>query len=95
MNSESPSTIANYALNIKIQGLNKDFYKTYLANINRVTKSDILRVAKRYFNINQGQIVISGKGTELIDKLKNVKFEGKTIPFETYDQFGNKMEISN
>ena len=95
LNSESPSTIANYALNIKTQGLNKDFYKTYLANINRVTKSDILRVAKRYFNINQGQIVISGKGTELIDKLKNVKFEGKTIPFETYDQFGNKMEISN
>ena len=95
LNSESPSTIANYALNIKTQGLNKDFYKTYLANINRVTKSDILRVAKKYFNINQGQIVISGKGTELIDKLKNVKFEGKTIPFETYDQFGNKMEISN
>ena len=54
-----------------------------------------MRVAKKYFNINQGQIVISGKGTELIDKLKNVKFEGKTIPFETYDQFGNKMEISN
>ena len=31
--TESPSTIANYALNIKTQELDKDFYKNYLKNI--------------------------------------------------------------
>ena len=95
LSSESPSTIANYALNIKTQELPKDFYKSYLAMIEKVSKNDILRVAKKYFNIDQGQIIITGKGSELIEKLSKVRFDGKLIPFETYDQYGQKVKISN
>ena len=94
LNSESPSTIANYALNIKTQNLPLDFYKSYLSNIEKVTKNDILRVAKKYFNIDQGQIVVTGKGSEIKDKLKNITFDGKLIPLETYDQYGKKIKTS-
>ena len=94
LSSESPSTIANYALNIKTQELPKDFYKSYLAMIEKVSKNDILRVAKKYFNIDQGQIIITRKGSELIEKLSKVRFDGKLIPFETYDQYGQKVKIS-
>jgi len=95
LNSESPSTIANYALNIKTQDLPLDFYKSYLSNIEKVTKNDILRVAKKYFNLDQGQIVVTGKGSEIKDKLKNITFDGKLIPLETYDQYGKKIKTSN
>ena len=90
--SESPSTIANYALNIKTQGLNKDFYKTYLKNIDNVTVEDIQRVANKYFKINNGQLVVTGKGTELIDKIEKVKYNGKNIPVSYYDNYGNEIE---
>ena len=90
--SESPSTIASYALNIKTQGLNKDFYKTYLENIDKVTKEDVIRVAKKYFQIESGQIVITGKGTELIDKLEKVSFNGEIVPISYFDKYGNSIE---
>ena len=73
--SESPSTIANYALNIKTQGLDKDFYKNYLKNIDNVTIDDIKRVANKYFKLDNGQIIVTGKASELLEKIDNVKFD--------------------
>ena len=90
--SERPSTIANYALNIKTQNLDKNFYKSYLANIDKVTIEDIKRVANKYFNLNNGQIVVTGKGSELINKLKNVNFNGKFLPINYYDNYGKPIE---
>ena len=90
--SERPSTIANYALNIKTQNLDKNFYKSYLANIDKVTIDDIKRVANKYFNLNNGQIVVTGKGSELINKLKNVNFNGKFLPINYYDNYGKSIE---
>ena len=90
--SERPSTIANYALNIKTQNLDKNFYKSYLANIDKVTIEDIKRVANKYFNLNNGQIVVTGKGSELINKLKNVNFNGKFLPINYYDNYGKSIE---
>lgn len=90
--SESPSTIANYALNIKTQGLDKDFYKNYLKNIDNVTIDDINRVAKKYFKINNGQIIVTGKASDLVEKLENIKFDNKIIPITYLDNYGNKVE---
>jgi len=90
--SESPSTIASYALNIKTQGLSKDFYKTYLENIDKVTKEDVIRVAKKYFQIEKGQIIVTGKGSELIDKLEKVSFNGQTIPISYFDNYGVQID---
>ena len=90
--SESPSTIANYALNIKTQGLDKNFYKTYLENIDKVTKEDVIRVANKYFQIDKGQVIVTGKGSELIDKLEKVSFNGNIVPISYYDKYGNNIK---
>lgn len=92
MELENPSTIANYALNIKMKDLSKDFYKTYLEKINAVTIEDIKRVANTYFKVNNLRIVIVGKGSEVAEGLEKVTFEGKRVPVLYYDKKANKVE---
>ncbi|MGH1386475.1 M16 family metallopeptidase [Kordia sp.] len=85
---ERPSTIATYALSIITQDLPKDFYETYLEKIEAVTKEDVLRAAKKYFLNDKLRIVVTGKGSEVIDALENLSFGGKKIPVKFYDQYG-------
>ncbi|EDP98492.1 pitrilysin family protein [Kordia algicida OT-1] len=85
---ERPSTIANYALNIITQDLPKDFYETYLERIEAVTKEDVLRAAKKYFLNDKLRIVVTGKGSEVVNALENMTFEGKKIPVKYFDQYG-------
>ncbi|KAB8151413.1 insulinase family protein [Kordia sp. TARA_039_SRF] len=85
---ERPSTIANYALNIITEDLPKDFYETYLEKIEAVTKEDVLRAAKKYFKKDNLRIVVTGKGSEVIDGLESMMFEGKKVPVKYYDQYG-------
>lgn len=89
---EQPSTVANYALNIRTENLPEDFYKTYLQKINAVTQDDITRVANKYFDIDHLQIVVVGKGAEVIDNLEKVEFEGKKVPVLYHDKYGEKTE---
>ncbi len=84
---ERPSTIAGYALNIELNDLPQDFYKTYLSKINAVTADDILRVANKYFLANQGRFVIVGKGSEVVPNLMKTG-----IPVKFYDEFANPVE---
>ncbi len=89
---EQPSTIASYALNIRTENLPEDFYKTYLQKINAVTQDDVKRVAAKYFDINHLQIVIAGKGSEVVENLEKVEFEGKSVPVLYYDKYGEKTD---
>ena len=89
---ERPSTVASYALNIRTEKLPEDFYKTYLQKINAVTQEDIQRVASKYFDINHLQIVVAGKGSEVVENLEKVEFEGKSVPVLYYDKYGNKTD---
>jgi predicted Zn-dependent peptidase len=89
---ERPSTVANYALNIRKENLPEDFYKTYLQKVNAVTQEDVQRVAAKYFDINHLQIVIAGKGSEVVENLEKVKFEDKSVPVLYYDKYGNKTD---
>jgi predicted Zn-dependent peptidase len=89
---EQPSTVASYALNIRTENLPEDFYKTYLQKINAVTQEDIMRVANKYFDINHLQIVVAGKGAEVVENLEKVEFEGKKVPVLYYDKYGNKTD---
>ncbi|HLV91882.1 MAG TPA: pitrilysin family protein [Aequorivita sp.] len=87
---ERPATIANYALRIKTQNLPSDFYINYLRKINAVTIEDVARVSKKYFKPNNLRIVVVGKGSEVADKLSQIKGEqGRLIPVSYFDQFGN------
>ena len=81
---EQPSTIANYALNIKTNDLSDDFYETFLQKINAVTAEDIQRVANKYYQTNNMRIVVAGKASEIAENLEKIEFNGKTLPVKYY-----------
>ena len=90
--SESPSTIAQYSVDIKIEELDNDYYKNFIRNVNQVTSDDIIKVSNEYFNTNQGAIIIAGKGSELIDKLENLSYNEKKLNINYYDTAGNLID---
>ncbi|WP_460220270.1 M16 family metallopeptidase [Psychroserpens sp. MEBiC05023] len=87
MDLESPQTIANYALNVKLNDLPEDFYTTYLQKINAVTTDDVTRVANEYFSTDNARIIVVGKGSEVIENL-----EKTGIPIKYYDTYANATE---
>ncbi len=92
---ERPSTIARYALNIETEGLPKDFYKTYLEKINAITIEDVQAASQKYFSVNNARVVVAGKGSEVIENLEKVDFNGKTIPVKYYDKYAKDAEKPN
>ena len=93
--TESPSTIAQYSVDIKIEELNNDYYKNFIKSVNQVTSDDIFKVSNKYFNTDQGAIIIAGKGSELIDKLENITYDGKKLNINYYDTRGNIIDKPN
>ena len=90
--TESPSTIASYTVQIETQNLDKDYYKNYLSNINNITIDDVNNASNKYFDLNNGQIVVTGKGSEIADKLENIVFDGRKFDVYYYDKYGNLVE---
>ncbi len=84
---ERPQTVANYALNIKLNDLPSDFYTTYLEKINAVTAEDVNRVANKYFKTENARIVVVGKGSDVLENL-----EKTGIPIKYYDKYANATE---
>ncbi|GMN09776.1 hypothetical protein MTsPCn9_18190 [Croceitalea sp. MTPC9] len=89
---ERPQTIANYALNIETEGLPKDFYKTYLERINAVSIDDVQNAAKKYFSSSNARVVVTGKGSEVLENLEKVSLNGKAVPVLYYDKTADKAE---
>lgn len=87
MGLESPQTVANYALNIKLNNLPKDFYTTYLQKINDVSVDDVKRVANKYLKSENARVVIVGKGSDVLENL-----EKTGIPIKYYDAYANSVE---
>lgn len=93
---ERPETIANYALNIETQNLPKDFYENYLRKINAVTADDVKRVANKYFKIDRARIVVVGKGSEVLEGLKNIdRGDGLKIPVHYFDRYASRVDEPN
>ena len=86
MRLERPQTVANYALNIKLNNLPEDFYETYLEKINAVTQDDVKRVANRFFDIGRSRIIIVGKGSDVVANLEKVGF-----PINYFDKYANPV----
>ena len=84
---ERPSTIAQYAINTKVNELPEDFYATYLEKINAVSIEDVTRVANLYFTADTARIIVVGKGSEVIGNL-----EKTGIPINYFDTFANPIE---
>ncbi|UJH66136.1 pitrilysin family protein [Allomuricauda sp. SCSIO 65647] len=89
---EKPQTIANYALNIEIEDLPKDFYKTYLERLNAVTIDQVQKAAQKHFSSSNSRVVVTGKGSEVIENLEKVEFNGKKLPVLYYDKYAEKAE---
>ncbi len=84
---ERPQTLAQYALNIKLNDLPEDFYSTYLEKINAVTIEDVKRVANKYFKPENARMVVVGKGSEVLENL-----EKTGIPIKYYDTYANEVD---
>ena len=65
---EQPQTVARFALNTIRYNLPKDYYSTYLVNLGKVTKEDLLRVAAKYLRPSNLNIVVVGN-QKIADKL--------------------------
>jgi len=83
---ERPQTIANYALNIKLNDLPSDFYKNFLKNINAVTVEDVNKAANTYFMLDNARIIVVGKGSDVIENLEKTK-----IPIKYFDKNANPV----
>ena len=87
MNVQKPQAVARYALNIETEQLPADFYEKYIQTINAVTPDDILRVANKYFLLDNTRIVIVGKASEITPGLEKLK-----LPLYFFDKYGNPVE---
>lgn len=87
MQVQKPQAVARYALNIETEQLPADFYEKYIQTINAVTPGDILRVANKYFLLDNTRIVIVGKASEVTPGLEKLK-----LPLFFFDKYGNPVE---
>jgi len=57
---ERPETMARFALNTVRYNLPKDYYATYLTDLEKITKAELLDVAKKYLRPNNMNIIVVG-----------------------------------
>lgn len=89
---ENPSTIAGFARNIITQKLPEDYYNSFLENINNVTKEDVQKAANNYFLTNNTRVFITGKGSEILESIENIEYNGKKIKIRYFDKYANEIE---
>ena len=82
---ESPNTVAGFAINTISEDLSDDFYQNYLKSIDEITKEDVLATAKKYFKPNNARVVVVGKGSEVLENLEKVSFQGRTLQVNYFD----------
>lgn len=63
---ETSNGVSGKLLSMELYNLNKDYYNTFLRNINSITKEDVSYAAKKYLLPDDLQIVAAGN----VDKLK-------------------------
>jgi predicted Zn-dependent peptidase len=87
----SVSGISSAITSLAVQGLPDDYYQTYAKNVAAVTKEDLLRVAKRYIDLNHLAIVIVGNRAEVEAPLKATGI----APITIIDIEGNPVGAGN
>jgi zinc protease len=92
MQSEDKAVVASRAITIEKNELDKDFYKNFIANIDKVTKEDVKRVANKYLSPDNLRIVLVGKAGDILEPLEKMTLNGKTVPIKFYDKNANETE---
>lgn len=83
---EQPSTVARFALSIIRYNLPKDYYQTYLKQLDAITKQDLLDVAQKYWTSSNCNIVVVGN-EEVLPAIEKFDSDGN---IEALDAFGNE-----
>jgi predicted Zn-dependent peptidase len=82
---ESPSQLLNYAITRKLYGFSDDYWDTYPAKILAITAADVQRMAQKYIDPANLQVVAVGDA----GKIKPIM--EKYGPVEVYDVEGKKL----
>lgn len=82
---ETPNAVATRVINLKLYGLPRNYYSTYISSVNNLTKKHILNAAKKYINPENLYVVISGNARKIKD---NLSVLGKV---ELYDVDGKRI----
>ncbi|MEP2280703.1 pitrilysin family protein [Maribacter sp.] len=89
---EDPETIARYALNVEKENLPKDFYKSFLEKLDKVSKAEVEAAAKKYFNVDNARVIVVGKGSDILSGLQNIDYKGKKLPVLAYSKTADRVE---
>jgi predicted Zn-dependent peptidase len=81
--TESPQTIANYALNIIRYDLPEDFYASYLERLEAVSAEEIQAAAQKYVRPEGAYIFVVGNQDEIMEQLERF---GKVELLDIYGQ---------
>ena len=82
---ESPSELLDFAITQKIYGLPADYWDTYPSKIAAITAEQVQRVAKKYVDPDNIEIVAVGDAAKIKPVLE------KFGPVEVYDTQGKKL----
>jgi predicted Zn-dependent peptidase len=85
---QTPAALAKLLLNQEFYHLPKDYYQTYIANINAVTIDDVQDAAIKYFRGDKARIIITGNGIEILKNLE--KNDNYLINY--FDPYGEPTE---
>lgn len=85
---ESPQRIAGYALNTVREGLDRDFYPTYLQKVQNSSANDLLEVSREHMAPENTYVIIVGD-KEVADKLKRFDADGE---IDFYDENGKRLD---
>jgi zinc protease len=86
---ESPQTIARFAINTARYKLPKDYYQNYLRQLNAITADEIRDIARKYFMLENTNIMVVGKASEVAEGL------GVFGTVNYYDIYGKKTDAPN
>jgi zinc protease len=67
---ETANAVATRVINLKLYNLPKNYYNTFISNINKLTKQDLLNAARKYIHPDKLYIVLSGNSEAIKDKMK-------------------------
>jgi zinc protease len=72
MGLETPQQVASEIIKVKLYGLPLTYIKDFTANIKKVTKADILRVAQKYIDTDNLDFCIVSNAAQVQDSLKTI-----------------------
>ncbi|MCA0152536.1 M16 family metallopeptidase [Winogradskyella vincentii] len=92
LESEDKAVAARRALRIRTNNLPEDFYKNYIANIDKVTIEDVQRVADKYLADDKARIVLVGKAADVLENVEKIEWNGKKLPVKYFDKEANPTD---